>query len=140
NCEPVAGRSRPALMTMTHKQDALYMAQITISLPGHPDKATAIVTLAPADMVALGDRVKPLSECTLAELSAYGEALEAEVWDTYEAISLLMVVDGSQVDIRVTAIDEQGHQTAEIGDWLKQAIVLAPASVADEPVQSEVVA
>ena len=127
-------------MTMTHKQDALYMAQITISLPGHPDKATAIVTLAPADMVALGDRVKPLSECTLAELSAYGEALEAEVWDTYEAISLLTLVDGSQVDIRVTAIDEQGHQTAEIGDWLKQAIVLAPASVADEPVQSEVVA
>lgn len=114
-------------MYMTDKQDAIYVAQITISLPNQPDKATAIVTLAPADKIPLGDRVKPLSECTLAELAAYGEALEAEVWDAYEAISLLTLHDEAQIDIRVSAIDKQGRQTAEISDWLQHAIILAPA-------------
>ncbi len=112
-------------MTMTETSSLTYVAQITLSLPGRPDMATAIVTLAPADKIPLGDRVKPLSECTLAELSAYGEALEAEVWDAYEAISLLELREEAQIDIRVTTLDEQGQPVDEINDWVEQAIVLA---------------
>lgn len=115
---------------MTDKPDVTYVAQITLTLPGHPETATAIVTLAPADKIPLGDKVKPLSECTLAELSAYGETLEAEVWDAYEAISLLALHDEAQIAIRVTALDAQGHETDEVGDWLTHAIVLAPPVVA----------
>ena len=112
-------------MTMTETSSLTYVAQITLSLPGRPDVATAIVTLAPADKIPLGDKVKPLSECTLAELSAYGKALEAEVWDAYEAISLLELREEAQIDIRVTALDEQGQPVDEIDDWVEQAIVLA---------------
>jgi proteasome lid subunit RPN8/RPN11 len=120
-----AGEYRSTLMTMTETSSLTYVAQITLSLPGRPDVATAIVTLVPADKIPLGDKVKPLSECTLAELSAYGEALEAEVWDAYEAISLLELREEAQIDIRVTALDDQGQAVNEIDDWVEQAIVLA---------------
>ena len=50
---------------MTEKSTVTYIAQITLSLPGRPDTATAVVTLAPADKVPLGDKVKPLSELSL---------------------------------------------------------------------------
>ena len=123
---------------MSDKPDVTYVAQITLTLPGHPDTATAIVTLAPADKISLGDKVKPLSECTLAELSAYGETLEAEVWDAYEAISLLTLHDEAQIAIRVTALDAQGHETDEVGDWLTHAIVLAPPVAAGRSVDEAV--
>lgn len=110
---------------MTDNNTVTYVAQITLSLPDRPDKATAIVTLAPADKITLGGAVKPLSECTLAELSAYGDALEAEVWDAYEAISLLSLREEAQIDIQVVALDAQGQAVDEIEDWLQQAILLS---------------
>lgn len=110
---------------MTEKNTVTYVAQITLSLPDRPDTATAIVTLAPADKIPLGDTSKPLSECTLAELSAYGEALEAEVWDAYEAISLLSLREEAQINIQVVALDEQGQAVDEVEDWLQQAIILS---------------
>jgi len=118
---------------MTEKSTVTYIAQITLSLPGRPDTATAIVTLAPADKIPLGDKVKPLSECTLAELGAYGETLEAEVWDAYEAITLLSLREEAQIDFHVVALDEQGRVVDEVDNWLQQAIVLAPPS---EPEQA----
>ena len=116
---------------MTENSNVTYVAQITLSLPGQPETATAVVTLAPADKIILGDNAKPLSECTLAELSAYGEALEAEVWDAYEAITLLSLREEAQVDIRVVALDDQGRVVDEVEDWLKQAIVLSAAGEQD---------
>ena len=118
---------------MTDKTDITYVAQITLSLPGKDDTASVVVTLAPADMVSLGDKVKPLSECTLAELSAYGEALEAEVWDAYEAISLLDLRERAAIDIRVVALDEGGNAVEKIEDWLEHAIVLPGVAAEEEP-------
>lgn len=117
---------------MTEQSGVTYLAHITLTLPGRPDTATAIVTLTPADRISAGGRIKPLAECTLAELSAYGDALEAEVWDAYEAISLLDLREDAQIDIRVMALDEQGQETSEVADWLKQAIVLE-AAAAQQP-------
>lgn len=110
---------------------AAYAAQITLTLPGRPDIATAIVTLLPADKVPVGKEVKPLSECTLAELAAYGQTLEAEVWDAYEAISLLELREEAALDIRVIALDESGQATDEIEAWSDQLILLD--SAAPEP-------
>ncbi len=113
---------------MTEKLDITYVAQITLSLPGKDDTASVVVTLAPADKVTLDGRAKPLSECTLAELSAYGDALEAEVWDAYEAISLLDLRERSTLDIRVVALDEGGAAVDEVEDWLNHAIVFPVAA------------
>lgn len=124
---------------MTDKTDVTYIAQITIALPGHPEKATAIVTLAPADKITLGENAKPLSECTLAELSAYGEALEAEVWDAYEAITLHDLEQGTQIEIEVMALNGEGQVVDEIEDWLAQAIVLTETPAAPEPIQTTTV-
>jgi proteasome lid subunit RPN8/RPN11 len=139
-----------------------YAAQVTLTLPGQSEAATMIVTLAPADTIPLGGVAKPLSECTLAELRAYGDALEAEVWDAYGAITLLELVEDEQIDIHVNLLDDSGQATAPIEDWVKQAIIFnipspaeaAPVSAVDnakageaagaaalpaeeEPVQSE---
>ena len=120
---------------MTEKSTVTYIAQITLSLPGRPDTATAVVTLAPADKVPMGDKVKPLSECTLAELTAYGETLEAEVWDAYEAITLLSLREEAQIDFHVVALDEHGQVVDEVDNWLQQAIVLATTG---EPEQAKI--
>ncbi len=61
---------------MTDKTDVTYVAQITLTLPGQPDKATAVVTLAPADKIPLGKTAKPLSETTLAELVEFSRPAE----------------------------------------------------------------
>lgn len=121
---------------MTDKTDITYTAQITLSLPGKEDTASVVVTLTPADRVPLNGQAKPLSECTLAELSAYGEALEAEVWDAYEAISLLDLRERSAVDIRVVALDDGGQAVDEVADWLDQAIVLPIAAEKADPALS----
>jgi proteasome lid subunit RPN8/RPN11 len=113
-----------AMKAMTDKTDA-YAAQITLTLPGRSEAATIVVSLAPADMIPLGGEAKPLSECTLAELRAYGDALEAEVWDAYKAITLHELAEDGQIDIRVATLDDSGKATGEIDDWLKQAIVFS---------------
>ena len=112
--------------TMTDKTNVIYVAQISLALPGRPETATAIVTLAPADKVELDDHIKPLAACTLAELRAYAKALEADVWDAYESISLLDLREDDQVVVHVAALDDQGQAVGEIEDWLNQAIVLVP--------------
>ncbi len=109
---------------MTDQTGVTYVAQITLSLPGQPERATAIVTLAPTDKIAAGGQAKPLSECTPAELVAYSKALEAEVWDAYEAISLLELREEAEIDIRVVALDATGQPTEEIVDWSQQVILL----------------
>jgi len=109
---------------MTDQTGVTYVAQITLSLPGQPDRATAIVTLAPTDKIAAGGQTKPLSECTPAELVAYSQALEADVWDAYEAISLLALRDEAEIDIHVVALDAAGQPTEEIVDWTQQVILL----------------
>lgn len=109
---------------MTDKTDVTYVAQITLTLPDQPDKVTAIVTLAPADKIPLGKTAKPLSETTLAELSAYGEELEAEVWDTFEAITLHDLREDQQINIQVMALDGEGQATDEVENWLTHVVLL----------------
>ncbi len=112
---------------MSDKPYTTYVAQITLSLPGKGDTASVTVTLAPADIVQFGEETKPLSECTLAELGAYSEALEAEVWDTYEEISLLDLQERSAIDIHVATLEEGGEAGEEVEDWLNY-VIISPAT------------
>lgn len=110
---------------MTDKTDSTYLAQISLSLPGKGDATAIVVTLAPADKVPLGDGVKSLSDCTLAELAAYGQVLEADIWNAYEAITLLDLQESSTVAIHVSKLDHNGEVVNEVADWHDHAIILA---------------
>lgn len=126
---------------MTDKTDVPYVAQIILTLPGQPDKATAVVTLAPADKIPLGKTAKPLSETTLAELSAYGEELEAEVWDTFEAITLHDLQEDQQVDIQVLALDGEGRTLDKVEDWITHVVLLSTSGPdASPPAEAPLVA
>ena len=53
---------------MTDQSNLNYAAQITISLPSAEESVTMTVTLWPADVVNLDGELKPLGQCTLADL------------------------------------------------------------------------
>ncbi len=115
---------------MTDQTHLTYAAQLTLTVPGNGPSATVTVTLAPGDTVLSSGQAKPLSECTLAELRAYAGALEAEVWETYGAITLHQLVEESQLEVEVKALDESGGTGAPVADWVQQAIILAPTAAA----------
>ncbi len=114
---------------MSELNDRTYAALITISLPGSDESATLTVTLAPADVVPVGERYLPLSECTLTDLQTFAAELEADVWDTYENINLLALDSEEQVNIRVIRSDSPDEPLA---DW-SQFMLLLP----DEPAPAE---
>ncbi len=119
---------------MTEQPTPTYAAQLTLTLPGEGPSATVTVTLAPADAVPLGDQVKPLADLTLAELRAYANALEADAWDAYEAITLLQMQEEADVAIELRPLDEGGRAGAEVEDWLGEAIVLiTPRQATPQP-------
>ncbi|MCI0578116.1 MAG: hypothetical protein L0332_14600, partial [Chloroflexi bacterium] len=65
---------------MTEPNEPTYAAVITISLPGADKAVNLVVTLTPAAPVAVGNgRVKPLRDCTLAELQQFADAVEAGI-------------------------------------------------------------
>jgi proteasome lid subunit RPN8/RPN11 len=111
---------------MTDRTDLTYAAQITISLPGAGQSVTMKVTLWPEDVVDVGGELKPLGECTLADLERYAEELEADVWDTYENIFLpeLDLEEAVQVDVRLLDQDE----TADL-NWQQYRLQLPPSVV-----------
>ncbi len=113
---------------MTNEQTTpSYAALLTLTLPGEGPSATVTVTLAPADAVPVEGRRKPLSECTLAELRAYANELEADAWDAYEAITLHQLQEEAQIDIVLRPVEAGGEAGEEVEDWLQRAIILPPA-------------
>lgn len=113
---------------MTNEQTTpTYAALLTLTLPGEGPSATVTVTLAPADAVPVEGRSKPLSECTLAELRAYANELEADAWDAYQAITLHQLQEEAQIDIVLRPLDAGGEVGEEVEDWLQRAIILPPA-------------
>jgi proteasome lid subunit RPN8/RPN11 len=114
-----------------------YAALITISLPGQAQSATAIVRLAPADAVTTAGRTKLLRDCTLADLEAFAAELEAGVWETYDAITLLELTEEAQATIEVLAAESE----TPVADWGAQAIVLpdGPPATLPDPVAEAII-
>ena len=82
------------------------------------------VTLWPEDVVDVDGVLKPLGECTLADLERYAEELEADVWDTYENIFLPQLDSEETVLVDVKMLD-QGE--VEDVNWQEYRLLLSSA-------------
>ena len=112
-----------------------YQALITISLPDQ-EVASAHITLAPPDFVEVNGRLKPLSDCTMAELEGFADELEQDVWEIYRSINLMTLDDNAQVHIEIEALGKSGRPLAVLRNWYKHHVLL-PAAAADEDVVEE---
>lgn len=120
------------MATMTEPSDYTYLAQVILALPGQDETATVTVTLVPSDRIPVGGRTKPLADCTLAELRAFANTLEDDVWKTYDAITLHQLQDEAAAAIEIKLL-ETGDQQHKTDIWLKHAVVFAD----EAEVQSE---
>jgi len=105
-------------------QDNLtYTAVITLTLPNNNGTATANVTLTPPDTIEAEDgRILHLRDCTLADLQAFADQLEVDVWETIKDIKLIDLAEETPVD--VTVLDDDGEPMLPLQNWPKQKIVL----------------
>ncbi|MCB8983076.1 MAG: Mov34/MPN/PAD-1 family protein [Ardenticatenaceae bacterium] len=110
----------------------VYAAIVTIKVPQSGQSASVTVVLTPPDTVTVDGRVKPLADCTLRDLQAFADELEADVWDAYEAITLLELDEQQKAEIEVTVLDRQGKTRSLENIWQRQAIILPAESEAEE--------
>jgi|GEM_PF-1591508 len=103
-----------------------YAAIITIALPGMDQPATVSVTLTPQTTIETSSgQLKPLRECSLAELQTFADALEAELWARYRDDKLGELASGTDTQVKITVLDEGGQpHRLEPEAWLEHAIVL----------------
>lgn len=120
---------------MTDASTTNYVAIIQIRLPAHEAAVSANVTLTPTELVPLDDNHKTLHECTLAELQAFADQLEAEVWQTYQEIKLADLAKDSSVKMAMDVVDAAGEPVAPSREWLAKMVVeTAAAASADDDV------
>lgn len=108
-----------------------YAAIISISLPGMENAASTHITLTPPDNVQSDGRIKPLRDCTLADIRAFAGQFEAEVWETYRAIRLIDMVEQDGTEVRVTVGNEKGEPVA-LQNWMQQAILLPSSELTSD--------
>jgi proteasome lid subunit RPN8/RPN11 len=118
--QPVARFTSSGNDQMTQANEPIYAAIITISLPETAQSTTINVALTPGDVITTNGRVKPLGDCTLADLQIFANTLEAEVWQTYQAIKLIDLADDEEAQVEVTLTGE----VSEGQDWRQQNVVL----------------
>lgn len=114
--------------------DLTYAAQITISLPDTGESVTMTVTLHPGERIDVDGVMKPLGECTLADLERYAAELEAGVWETYEEIVLPELDADEQVQVDVTLIDQE---SAQIADWQELNLELPLSDLQEGPLENQ---
>jgi proteasome lid subunit RPN8/RPN11 len=101
-----------------------YEVVITLSAPGS-ETAEVTLSLSPPDAVQVDqERVKPLRDCTLAELSAFAAELEAEVWRQHaeKRLEELALIDEARVKITIT--QKSRPATPDLETVLSQILVL----------------
>ncbi|MCB9418235.1 MAG: hypothetical protein H6667_00405 [Ardenticatenaceae bacterium] len=104
-----------------NQNETTYTAIITITLPD-AEKASANITLTPPDTVEANGRILHLRDCTLADLQAFADQLEAEVWLTYQEIKLVDLAEQAQIE--VTVLDESGQPMLPLQNWPRQKVIL----------------
>lgn len=106
---------------MSELNELTYAALITLSLPDAGESTSVSVVLLPADVVPVEGKTKLLRDCTLADLQAYADDLEKEVWDAYESITLVKLDEDEQVSVEVVlGIDAE----AAADHWDQQILFL----------------
>lgn len=102
-----------------------YAALITLTLPGMNGPASATVVLHPHDAVAVADgRVIPLTECTLADLQAFADLLEEQVWQDYQSIRLTELLDSDESAAAITLLGETETALPDPADWKTYYLIL----------------
>lgn len=90
-----------------------YAAIITIELPGMSHPATVSLTLTPPDTVETAPgQYKPLRDCTLADIQAFAEAIEDELWQKYRSSPIDELATDDASRIKITLINEGGKALA----------------------------
>jgi proteasome lid subunit RPN8/RPN11 len=108
---------------MTQTSEMTYLAQVILALPGHNETASITVTLVPTDTIPVGGRVKPLADCTLAELRAFANTLEADIWKTYDAISLHQLREEAAAAVEIKLLDETEIDQHKTDHWMNHVVV-----------------
>ncbi len=122
---------------MTETTTTHYVAIIQIHLPGQETTVSANIRLTPTELVQLDGNYKTLHECTLAELQAFADKLEADVWQTYREIKLADLAKDSSVKMAMDVVDAAGEPIAPSRDWLAKMVVETAATV-EQPVAAVV--
>lgn len=124
---------------MTESTTTHYVAIIQISLPGQATAVSANIRLTPTELVPVDGSYKTLHECTLAELQAFADQMEVEVWETYREIKLADLAKDSTVKMAMDVVDAEGEPVAPSREWLAKMVVATavPAIIAEEAAASK---
>ncbi len=114
---------------MSETRPLTYAAVITIDLPGS-ERLQASVTLLPPDEIATGAFnggpvvLKPLRDCTLADLCRFAENLEAEIWETYADSTLAEFLQKQTGEVEIRVIQQPGDPPADVEGWWEGAALV----------------
>lgn len=109
-----------------------YAAIITVTVPGAGSPLRASVKLTPPDAVETAvaaeafTRVKPLRDCTLADLARFAQNLEADVWAQYQQISLLELEAADDALLKIDIINDREEPLAPEEAWLMGGAIVLP--------------
>ena len=140
---------------MIKLQEMTYVTVITVEMPdpnGDGQKTiTAAVKLLPHDMVEIvqGDadaghvNLKPVRDCSLAELMQFAENLEENIPEVFEQIQLTDIADADNATITFAPINDREEEMPSAEDLFSSASIVFPNQLLkpgpdDSPVAEEV--
>ncbi len=121
---------------MIETNETTYLAVITLSLPSPAETATVHILVKPSDTMETSDgQIKRLGDCTLADLQSYADALEADVWQTYQAIRLedLMAQTDISVAVQLANEAEPSADLAALLDHVLISTTMPPVAAPETP-------
>lgn len=125
---------------MTDTTTTHYVAIIQIHLPGQETAVSANIRLTPTELVPVEGSYKTLHECTLAELQAFADQVEAEVWEVYREIKLAELVKDSTIKMAMDVVDAAGEPVAPSREWLAKMVVETAVSIPEAKIVEDEVA
>ncbi len=122
---------------MSDAREISYAALITIELPGMRYPATVTVSLRPPDAIEVAPgQVKALRDCTLSELEAFAEALEADIWEKHSS-AILGELAATESQLKITVLDESGSPLALDRDHVLEHAITLHHEVQQPPASQE---
>lgn len=110
---------------MSESQSLEFAAIITITLPDGEGQTEFDVVLASSDLLIDEEgNMKPLGDCTLAELQRFADDVEAEVWADYTASTLFDLVVEGRASVSVINADDNVMEEAPTELMLEHLIIL----------------
>ena len=119
---------------MLEVSELTYAAIITLELPGMSHPATVSLTLSPPDVVETAPgQYKALRDCTLADIEAFAEAMEAQLWQKYRIAQIDELATDESIRLKITLINEGGKALALSRQEVLQHAIQIGAAAEDAP-------